>query len=230
MKIYSKELLYSQKSQYDIDAIVLETSTSGTSSIEILENGLFELTVVGAGAGSCKNSGVTGTSIDAYATGGSGGCFKGNVNLSKGTYQVVVGAAGLSYSAMATSITAEAGGNSQFGSIIRANGASAASTPSITSVSPPSYGGSVEILDSSVISSIAQQSTGNDGPWEVAQYNSISDGGSSVHEGGYYGQGAGLGGGENLGYTIEGSIFMFWGTSDPPSVNGYVKLVYKGKQ
>lgn len=85
---------------------VLVNSDSGSvpSSINLLDDGIYTLRLVGGGGGVNTYFGV--------ATGGSGGGFVGTVRLTKGTYSITWGKKGANSDSMSN---AGSGGNSVFG-------------------------------------------------------------------------------------------------------------------
>jgi hypothetical protein len=76
---------------YTPSQILFESSTTGTYTLNIEHSGAYELTICGAGGG----GGGSATAHSWYGSnGGSGAAFKGVVNLTPGTYTLVVGQGG----------------------------------------------------------------------------------------------------------------------------------------
>ena len=97
---------------YDYGYLIYEGSASD-STTKSLEAGLYEVSIVGGGGGAGG-----GLRIDSYynwASGGSAAAWKGDIKLPKGSYSLVVGAAGSNYGGTTTqgvSGNGTAGGNS----------------------------------------------------------------------------------------------------------------------
>lgn len=207
-----KNLLTQKSSAYDIDEVVFESSTAGTTSLDLLETGKYEVICVAGGGGAqsywIRSSASTTMQV---GTGASGACFKGIVELSKNTYSIVVGKAGTS--AMRTT-----GGNS----------ASAGSVSSISNVvscpSQKQYGHDSKYAYyqnngaptvSATIISTDINSAGNNGVLNQAPKNNTTYSGGSSLYGGY-------GAGASCKYTGATSTFT-------QATAGYVKITYKGK-
>lgn len=109
-KIYRGNTLVYTSLAFPIDTVIYESSTAGTSTVE-LEKGIYEVYCIGGGGGGHKGS------ILVQDAGGSGSGYIGQINVPKGSYQVVVGAGGLGGSESTTS-----GGTSQIGSLVIAYG------------------------------------------------------------------------------------------------------------
>lgn len=84
-------LLDIQLKRYAIDEVVFESNTAGAYDVELLEDGTYEIFVVGAGGGGSRGQ----TSNSAVnAGGGSGGYSNALMTLSAGNYSAVVGTGG----------------------------------------------------------------------------------------------------------------------------------------
>lgn len=149
-----------------VSELIPEGTTSGTYSVTI-PNGVYRLIVIGAGGGSGGGNDKT----DHKGPGGAGGCggaFDGYVNLTSGTYTVVVGKGGKGGQRTAvkggtgTVGRAYDGGYSKFGNIVISNGGTGGKGYLSTGGSENDWygwsangsiggqGGTVELLDSSV--------------------------------------------------------------------------------
>lgn len=142
--------------------IVFESSTVGTYSVEIPVNGRYEVTLVGGGG---SGSQEINSSFFSYASGGgSGACFQGVLQLSKGTYTVTVGG-----TTVAFNISAGLGGDG-----VRASGGS---------------GGVLDTSQASSIISSTISSNGNSGGHDHRSTTKVfAYGGSSLYGG--YGKGS----------------------------------------
>lgn len=142
--------------------VVFESSTVGTYSVEIPVNGRYEVTLVGGGGYGFQQ---INSSFFSYASGGgSGACFQGILQLSKGTYTITVGG-----TTTAFNISAGLGGDGSIDS-----------------------GGSGGVLNTSQASSIISStivSNGNSGGRDLRSTTTVfAYGGASLYGG--YGKGA----------------------------------------
>lgn len=78
------------ESAYQPDEVVFESSTAGNYSLDVLATGRYEIAVVGGGGGGYLP--IQGASWN--VSGGSGSCFVGEVLISKGNYNLQIGAGG----------------------------------------------------------------------------------------------------------------------------------------
>lgn len=179
-KIYKGNILVYTSLKYPIDTILFESSTPGTSSIE-LEKGIYEIyCIAGGGGGWGKKGGI----IEEAAGGGSGSGFIGQITISKGNYKVTVGAGGAG-----GSVSGENGGNSTIGNIVKTLGGSGSGK-----YAP---GGAAPEITTSIVSTILNQS-GNTGKYNGQGSNPSADGGASLYNGyGAGGTGRSIGGGES---------------------------------
>ena len=163
-----------------------EYESAGTYTVEIPHDGEYELTVVGGGAGGAFV--YSARFWDGAAAGGSGGGFIGVTHLTKGTYTVTVGAGGAGNfnNNSATSCTAGYGGDSKFGDIVTAGGATAPTARYNAETQTGSIGGTVR-YDVSDFSSVSLSSNGNTGYGSNQADGGTYAGGASVYEG--YGAG-----------------------------------------
>lgn len=203
------KLVYSSMS-IKPDTVIFESAVAGNYNVEILVNGIYEVYCIGAGAGG--GSGYkfkSGAFQHCTLTGGSGAGFIGEIELTRGNYQITVGEgsnnAGDNNSG---NYSVNAGGNSSIDNLIISYGASG-STASGGSSSWSyniSTGGDTPTINVPIISSTLNTS-GNNG----VHYDSTghASGGASVYN--EYGKG----GDANFGdYAYNGA-------------DGYIKIVFK---
>lgn len=198
---------------YKDGQVIFDSSTPGTYSRDILVSGIYEVYVVGGGAGSNAGYHRTGTSsyIWYYGfTGGSGSAFVGRVRLTSGTYSIVVGAGSTSNHGSNTvnkDVTIYAAGNSSIGTSVTAYGGRQGFLgQSSTTANPLSYGGVAPVVNVPIISTTTNVA-GNNGRLENTSHR--VEGGASVY-GGY-----GAGGAASYDdYANAGG-------------SGYVKIVYR---
>lgn len=149
---------------------VLVNSDSGSvpSSINLLDDGVYELRLVGGGGGVNNYFGV--------ATGGSGGGFVGTVRLTKGTYSITWGKKG----GNVTSSTGRAGsgGSSVFGGASVGGGQGGATGYA-------GAGGAKPTMPYTIVSSSVNRAGNAGGTYNVGG----GAGGASIYSG--YGKGCG---------------------------------------
>lgn len=105
---------------YEPNTVLFESSTPGTYTINVDDNCIVNIVIVGAGAGGAYSfSGMAGSQ---RAYGGCGALIQGQLELKAGTYTAVVGAASGNASTSDGGITAQDGGNSSFNSNIAGGG------------------------------------------------------------------------------------------------------------
>lgn len=207
-----KSLLTQKSSAYNIDEVVFESSTAGTTSLDLLETGKYEVICV-AGGGGAQAYAIQGSysSTAQVGTGASGACFKGIVELSKNTYSIVVGKAGTSALRTSTGNSASAGGVSSISNVV--------SCPSQKSYGHDSlwayYQNNGAPTVSATIISTDKKSAGNNGVLtQSPRTGTTYSGGSSLYEG----------------YGAGGSCkYIALGTTFTQATAGYVKITYKGK-
>ena len=165
-KIYKgSQLLYSSLA-YPLDTVLFESSTAGTSTLS-LEEGIYEVYCIGGGGGGWGRRGVA-------SGGGSGSGFIGQINISKGNYEIMVGTGGAG-----GAVSGKTGGNSTIGDIVKTFGGSG-------SGNYPSGGAIPEI--SVTILSTTLNSAGNSGNHNSSSTGIVSAaGGASLYNG--YGAG-----------------------------------------
>lgn len=109
-KIYRGNTLVYTSLAFPIDTVIYESSTAGTSTVE-LEEGIYEVYCIAGGGGGHKQS------VAVVSGGGSGSGYIGQIKIPKGSYQIIVGAGGQRGKDSGTN-----GGNSSIGSLITAYG------------------------------------------------------------------------------------------------------------
>ena len=186
---------------------IFESSTPDTYNLEITNAGTYSIEMYGAGGGWARGGyPVSGHYDNTIATGGSGAGFKGILNLPVGSYSLTVGAGG-TYVSGGRGTT---GGNTNFNDIISANGATGGYTiygGTNQSVRVGGVGGTLQIIDSSYITSISKQTNGRNGnSTAVTDALAYMSGATSVYDDTITGYGAG-------------------GGSSHEAVNGYCKIV-----
>ena len=94
-KIYKGATLIWQADPYEPGTIVYQQATPGTYNVSLAE-GVYEITVVGAGGGGASNNCTSGSARDCnnVGPGGSGAAWRGQIKLSAGNYSVTVGKGG----------------------------------------------------------------------------------------------------------------------------------------
>lgn len=118
--VYKGSQLVWRLHQYSSNQVLFESSTPNTYTLEILDDGVYNVICVGGGGGGASSrSDDTGTG----AGGGSGGYSNETIYLTKGTYSVIVGQGG----AQATSWRSAyayggTGGDSSFGGVVGGGG------------------------------------------------------------------------------------------------------------
>lgn len=191
---------------YGINEVLFESSTAGTSTVNIEHSGYYELTVIGGGSGGAFE--YSAKYADGAAGGGSGGGLIGVAYLQAGTYSVTVGSGGAGAwdNNSREYISASAGGASKFGSIVTANGGTAATARYNNGSQTAGQGGTVSYT-ASAFRSISLNKQGNAGATATnASTSATYSGGESVY-GGY-----GAGGKAQYGGAYAGGT-------------GYVKVV-----
>lgn len=182
---------------YDIDEVVFESSTAGTYSVDLAANGKYEVICIAGGGGGLvwKRSGYASVEYG----GGSGSGFDCVLQLSTGTYSIVVGKGGTLLKTSSTSKDAESGGNSQFGTSYAYGGSGGLHNNN------KAPGGSTPTVSYTIVSTIFNKA-GNKGTNDAS---STAAGGKSVYDNTATGYGAG-------------------GRSNQNGYAGYVKIIYKG--
>lgn len=165
-KIYRGNTLVYTSLAYPIDTVIYESSTAGTSTVE-LEKGIYEVYCIAGGGGGHQQS------VYVYSGGGSGSGYTGQIKIPKGSYQIIVGAGGQGGRMSGTN-----GGDSSIGSLITAYGGGAGS-------GGRGAGGSIPTLNATEVSSTLM-SAGNNGSRYgpgASVYGSYGAGGSSSNNG-----------------------------------------------
>lgn len=88
-KIYRGSELVWRDRAYDKGQVVFKQAIGGDYTVNLLNDGVYKVTCVGAGGTAVYTAAYD--DIGYLATGGSGGCFVGNMKLTKGTYSIHVG-------------------------------------------------------------------------------------------------------------------------------------------
>lgn len=180
---------------YDIDEVVFESSTARTYSVDLAANGKYEVICI-AGGGGGKQYRISDKRYD-YG-GGSGSGFDCVLQLTSGTYNIVVGSAGSKNSYQTSKAQAGSGGNSQFGTSYTYGGGGG----KYNAVGPK---GAAPSITYTIVSTTFNKA-GNNGTSDI---NSTAAGGASVYDNTATGYGAG-------------------GRSNQNGYAGYVKIIYKG--
>jgi len=182
---------------------------AGSYTIEITEAGNYEIEMYGAGGGWAHtywDPGYGGWNSK-NASGGSGAGFKGVLNLPVGNYSIVIGAGGSGGSGgKDNTYVGGTGGSTSFGNIITVTGGTGGTTG--RNYMQAGAGGTVSIIDSSLIVSTSLNQNGNAGNVLNVDYSyAIASlyGGVSLYDGTHTGYGAG-------------------GGSAQASINGYFKI------
>lgn len=202
---YLGSTLVYRASAYNPNQVVFEESTAGTYTLDLLETGRYEVTVV-AGGGGASSSKVGILSV--YNGGGaSGACFKGEIQITKGSLSIVVGTAGQGSTSRA--ISNKRGGESSIGSIVRC--------PSQKDTGHSSthyaYQNNGAPTVTATIYSTSINAAGNNSNY--SESGAARTGGKSVYDNTATGYGAGAS-------TTSG-----YNSSPANGVAGYVKIVYK---
>jgi len=205
---YLGSTLVYRASAYAPDEVVFESSTAGTYTLDLLETGRYEVTVV-AGGGGAKN--VRETPSYSKGSGASGSCFKGEIQITKGSLSIVVGAGGTKSSSRP--IGNMVGGVSSIGDLVSCPSQKAYGTQSTWFA----YQNNGAPTVTATVYSTSINSAGNNGSIKM---NSLvaHTGGKSVYDGTATGYGAG------------GSVGAQSSNTPNPfedGVVGYVKIVYK---
>lgn len=79
------------KNVYPTGYVLFEKGDAGTFAVDVLQDGIFNIEAVSAGASGVHQD--SGTGMHAYYEGATGGYFNGEVYLVRGSYSFVVGAA-----------------------------------------------------------------------------------------------------------------------------------------
>jgi hypothetical protein len=220
-KIYRGNTLVYTSLAYPSDTIVYESSTAGTSTVE-LEKGIYEVYCIAGGSGGAAVGGTS--TARAVAVGGaSGSGFIGKVRLNEGTYRIVVGAGGAGSSgAYRYTATSVKGGDSFIGNLVIARAGDVSleklitayggesSTTNGNNIAIAGNGGAVPSVNTSIISQTLNKA-GNQG--NIVRYWATSTAGASVY--GSYGAGG-------------ASTALNGGGTHEDGSSGYIKIVYKG--
>ena len=195
-------------SVYEVDQVVFESTVAGTYEVEMAQDGDYEVYCIGGGSG-----GYWQGNSRRRLSGASGGGFIGIVEISKGIYNVTVGA-GSNYRDTSYGTNANGGDSSINNIVIAGGGGGCAVTSSSYTLA---RAGNAPILSTTVIQETLNTS-GNGGQYsEGGSYHTIIAGGASV----YNGYGKGGNGGSTPGYGGDGG-----GIESGKA--GYVKIVWKG--
>ena len=191
---------------YSPNQVIFESATAGTSSLNLLTPGTYNVICVGGGGGGAGRL-LVGT-VAAGAGGGSGGYSNSNIGInSAGNVSVTVGGAGSSTTSQGGGTsTAGGGGTSSFGSYLSATGGGGGYVKA-QNASPTMTGGSA---------GTGTTSNGNAGGTKKIETSGgyvTANGGASVYGG--YGRGA--------------SIKIYTGSKPSvasASTSGYVKVTF----
>lgn len=167
-KVYKGGTLVYQSCPYKAGQVLFESATVGTNSLNLLANGVYKVWIVGGGAGGAyKRNSSMGITLKQSKGGGSGACFIGTIRISKGSFNITIGAGGAGRSG---STDNHDGGQSNLGTLITAGGG-------------VNINGGTLTLNTSVLSSEISKNGNNGG---VSSSSSCS-GGASLYNG--YGAG-----------------------------------------
>ena len=126
MDIYSRRLLFSNKDSSSIPKgeVVFEKANAGMYSVNIPEDGLYEIIAVGGGGGAGLMAiGGWQYTIAVASNGGSGAIVHGIFKVLKGTISVIVGALGKSASTASNGVAASVdGGYTSVGLLCKVGG------------------------------------------------------------------------------------------------------------
>jgi len=208
-EVYKGSTKVYSSSQYKPDQIIFESSTAGTYSLDILEDGKYEVTCVAGGAGGTAQNYSIGSAVYHYA-GASGACFKGIINITKNTYSIVVGAGG-GITGATGYWKGSAGGVSSIGNLVSCPSQKAIGHNGITGYS--SNNGAPTVTATIISTNI--NTAGNNGGYNYS--SNASTGGVSTYDN------------TSTGYGAGGSTYKNVKTSPNAGIVGYVKIIYKGK-
>jgi len=194
---YGSTLVY-KSTHYKPNEVIYESSTAGSTTLNLLDNGKYEVICIAGGGGGKQfkyGSDITDPIIN-YG-GGSGSGFDCILQLTSGSYTVTVGAAGVRNTDHSTT-SSGSGGNSRFGTSYAYGGGGG----KYNAVGPK---GEAPSITYTIISTTFNKA-GNNGTRDVG---STAAGGASVYDNTATGYGAG-------------------GRSNQNGHAGYVKVIYKG--
>lgn len=213
--------------QTSVGKVLFESSKPETTyTFNVTIPGYYHVTIVGGGGGSVAYSRNYAKWWNAGAAGGSGAGFVGYIYFPVGTYNVKIGAAGVSYATSADGFSkATNGGDSVISGVITAGGGGAGvgADGRYCWTNGLGYtkgsGGKLTINNVNRIYSSTIRSNGKDGSgagWGEHAWNDFSGGDSVVQSLGLdYGKGGDTSYGSNRRVVTEPK-------------NGYVKIVYGG--
>lgn len=198
-KIYKGSTLIYISSVYPIDTVLFESSTAGTSEVE-LETGIYEVYCIGGGGGGATSQKKLIVTRYEKAGGGSGSGFIGNIRIEKGNYTIIVGGGGNAAPIKDTWTYGGAGGNSSISNVLTCFGGGGGAADANGSEYRDGQGGNTPSVVSQVITQTLNQAgnKSNGGTGGLSLYNQYGAGGSATNSGGQKGS------------------------------SGYVKIVYKG--
>lgn len=231
MKIFSKQLLMASTDAGGIPkgTVIFESATAGMYSVDLPEDGLYEIIAVGGGGGAGLMAiGGQQYTIAVAASGGSGAVVHGIFKVNAGTQSVIVGALGASATMAAAGVAAStAGGSTSVGLLCSVNGGGRGLAGFGNPVTQEGgAGGTVASYDSSALTSSIKISSGTAGTYN-RWWTGNKDGTVSVSTvaSPYPPYGAGSGGSATTRYyrnTVAGFSHSYGSA-------GYVKIIYQGK-
>lgn len=201
MLLLCKKFISTSNASHYTPGQVLVNLTSGSTTVEILDNGIYELRLVGGGGGASLFGGAK------AGSGGSGSAFVGQVRLTKGTYTASAGALGANVNN--STGRAGTGGNSYFGSAYTYGGVGGVYTSG-------GSGGSAPLIPYTIISSSVNTAGASGTTRQDFLFNIGTCAGGASKYGGY-------GKGSGVSRTAGQSAKFVAGTA------GYVYLAYVGR-
>lgn len=173
---YGSTLVY-KSTHYKPNEVIYESSTAGSTTLNLLDNGKYEVICI-AGGGGGKQYITSGHRYD-YG-GGSGSGFDCVLQLTSGNYNIVVGAAGARNTSSSSTAQSGSGGNSRFGTSYAYGGGGG----KYNAVGPK---GEAPSITYTIISTTFNKA-GNNGTKDIG---STAAGGASVYDNKATGYGAG---------------------------------------
>lgn len=213
MDLFSSRLLLCQP--YKPNSTIFESSTPGTYYLNVLGNGVYEISIIGGGGGA---AGTCSSNSAAASAGASGSGFCGLIKLNKGTYKLIVGSAGNAAYGLDMNAWGGVGGNSQVlyndAIMINSFGGGGGHSWWRSSASPAALG-ALPIINLDIVKTILHRQ-GNVG--DYGAYGGWRNGGRGILDSNTeFGRGghANQAGNSTIAY---------------PGNAGYIKIIYKGKR
>ena len=210
---------------YSPNQVLFESGTAGTSTLNLLVRGTYNVILVGGGSGCAAGAwrGLANIGQLSVSGGGSGGYTNKNIVISAGSYNVTGGAGGAGKKeedAHRTSgyhsVTSGAGGASSIGSLATANGGGAAYAAHDSGTA--GAGGSGETANGNA--GVQNKKT------QTGKYSISASGGAAKY--GSYGAGGG-GSAKHEAYSVGSSSFSYNHKCSASASNGgagYVKITF----